>query len=221
MQNRSGLTRAVLRGGRFQKSYALGDLVINVRDALSAAPAFCYAYHGDLDLLGHAYGPGSDAWRYQLRAIDQVVAGIAEVLPAGGLLAVVADHGMVRLDPDDVVDADTTPALREGVRELGGDIRARHVYAEPGAALDVLAAWRNVLGERALVVSRDEAIELGWFGPEISDLARPRIGDVMTASLGGGGVLRSRLEPIESRMIGHHASYSLAEQLVPFITVRA
>lgn len=220
IQHRSGLTRAVLRGGSFRTSYALGDLVVNVRDALSAGPAFCYAYHGDLDLLGHAYGPGSDAWRYQLRAIDRIAAGIAEVLPPGGLLAVVADHGMVRLDPDETVDADTTPALHEGVREIGGDIRARHVYAEPGAAADVLATWRDVLGERALVLPRDEAIGLGWFGPEVTDLTRPRIGDVVTASLGGGGVLRTNLEPIESRMIGHHASYSLAEQLVPFITVR-
>ena len=221
VQHRSGLTRAVLRGGRFQTSYALGDLVVNVRDALSASPSFCYAYHGDLDLLGHAYGPGSDAWRYQLRAVDHIAAGIAEVLPPGGLLAVIADHGMVRLDPADVVDADTTPSLREGVREIGGDVRARHVYAEPGAADDVLATWRDVLGERALVLPREEAVALGWFGPEVTDLVRPRIGDVVTASLGGGGVVRTDLEPIESRMIGHHASYSTAEQLVPFITVRA
>jgi hypothetical protein len=221
VQRRSGLTRAVLRGGRFQNSYALGDLVVNVRDALSAGPAFCYAYHGDLDLLGHAYGPGSDAWRYQLAAIDRIAASIAEVLPPNGLLAVVADHGMVSLDQDETVDADTTPSLWEGVREIGGDVRARHVYAEPGAADDVLATWRDVLGERALVLPKDEAIALGWFGPEVTDLARPRIGDVVTASLGNGGVLRTRLEPIESRMIGHHASHTTAEQLVPFITVRA
>ncbi|HVV18079.1 MAG TPA: alkaline phosphatase family protein [Pseudonocardiaceae bacterium] len=220
VQKRSGLTRAVLRGGRFQTSYALGDLIANVRDALSMAPAFCYAYHGDLDLLGHAYGPGSDAWRFQLRSIDRLAAGIAEVLPPGGLLAVVADHGMVRLDPDDVVDADTTPALMAGVQEIGGDIRARHVYTEPGATEDVLAAWRDVLGERALVLPREEAITLGWFGHEVTDPVRPRIGDVVTASLGGNGVLRSHREPIESRMIGHHGSYSTAEQLVPFLTVQ-
>lgn len=220
VQNRSGLTRAVLRGGRFQTSYALGDLVANVRDALSANPAFCYAYHGDLDLMGHAYGPGSPAWRYQLQAVDQLAAGIADVLPPGGLLAIVADHGMVRLDPQEVVDADTTPALTEGVLEIAGDIRARHVYTTPGATHDVLATWRDVLGERALVLPREEAISLGWFGPEVTDLVRPRIGDIVTASLGGNGVLRSNVEPIESRMIGHHGSYSTAEQLVPFLMIR-
>lgn len=221
VQHRSGLTRAVLRGGEFRTAYALGDLIANVADALSGnTPAFCYAYHGDLDLIGHVYGPGSPAWRYQLRQIDRLAAGIADVIPSDGLLAVVADHGMVQLSPDQVIDADRTPALTEGVRHIAGDIRARHVYAQPGAADDVLAAWRDVLGVRADVLSRDEAIARGWFGPLVSDLTRPRIGDVVTASTGGGGVLCGRQEPVESRMIGHHASWSTAEQLVPFLTLR-
>ncbi len=221
VQNRSGLTRAVLRGGEFRTARALGDLVANVGEALSGnGTAFCYAYHGDLDMIGHVYGPGSLAWRYQLRQIDRLAADIAETLPSDGLLAVVADHGMVRLTPDKVVDADTTPALTDGVRHIAGDIRARHVYAEPGAAADVLAAWRAVLGDRADVVSRDEAIARGWFGPLVTDLVRPRIGDVVTASNDGGGVLCSRQEPLESRMIGHHAAHSTAEQLVPFLTFR-
>lgn len=221
IQRRSGLSRAVLRGGRFVTSHALGDLVANVAAALRAAPAFCYAYQGDLDLMGHVYGPGSAAWRAQLRVIDRLAADIAGELPPGGLLAVVADHGMVRLADGETVDADTTPALTDGVLEIGGDIRARHVYAQPGAAADVLATWRAVLGERAVVVSRDEAVADGWFGPDVSELVLPRIGDVVTSSLGGNGVLRSRLEPIESRMVGHHGSHGSAERLVPFLTVRA
>lgn len=218
LQRRSGLTRAVLRGGEFRTAYALGDLVVGVRDALSAAPAFCYAYHGDLDLVGHAYGPGSDQWRYQLRMIDRVASDIAEALPRNGSLVVVADHGMVTLD--EVVDADTTPELTDGVVEIGGDIRARHVYTRPDAAADVLATWRGMLGERAEVLPRADAVAAGWFGP-VSDDVLPRIGDVVTASRGGFGVLRTKAEPVESRMIGHHASRNSAELLVPLLTCRA
>lgn len=220
VQRRSGLTRAVLRGGTFQTTYALGDLITDIREALLTPPAFCYAYHGDLDLIGHVYGPGSDAWRYQLRTIDQIAAEVADVLPPGGLLAIVADHGMVTLAEDRIVDADRTPELTEGVLEIGGDVRARHVYAAPGAAADVLAAWRDVLGDRAVVVGRDEAIAAGWFGGAVADLVLPRIGDVVTASIGGTGVLRGRAEPIESRMVGHHGSREPAELLVPFLTCR-
>lgn len=221
VQNGSGLTRSALRGGRFHNAYALGDLVSNVSLALTAgARSFCYAYHGDLDMLGHLYGPGSTPWRMQLRQIDRVAADLAEELPAGGLLAVVADHGMVRLREEQVVDVDTTPALTAGVRLVGGDVRARHVYTRQGADADVLATWRELLGDVAMVVSRDEAVDLGWFGDEVDDLVRPRIGDLVTASLADGGVIRSEAEPLESRMIGHHGSLSSAEQLVPFLTFR-
>jgi hypothetical protein len=83
----SGLTRAVLRGGRYVGVQALGDLAACVRSAL-ADGGFCYGYHSGLDLLGHVYGPGSTAWRMQLRQVDRLVESIVEGLPPGGLLAV-------------------------------------------------------------------------------------------------------------------------------------
>ena len=63
-QEHSGLTCAVLRGGCFTAVRALGDLAAA---ALSTGSnGFCYAYRGDLDLLGHVHGPGSLPWRLQL-----------------------------------------------------------------------------------------------------------------------------------------------------------
>lgn len=216
LQRRSGLTRAALRGGDFRGTHALGDLATGVLDALDG-PRLCYAYHGDLDLVGHLRGPGSPEWRMQLRAVDWLVGAIAERLPPGALLAVVADHGMVELS--DPIDADAQPELLDGVRALVGDIRARHVHAEPGAAADVLAAWSEMLGARAWVASRDEAIASGWFGA-VSDAVTQRIGDVVVAARGGFGVLRRVVEPKESRMVGHHGSLTPDEQLVPFLQAR-
>ena len=40
----------------------------------------------------------------------------------------------------------TAPDLLDGVRLVGGEPRARHVYARAGAAADVLAAWQASLG---------------------------------------------------------------------------
>ncbi|HJQ18697.1 MAG TPA: alkaline phosphatase family protein, partial [Gemmatimonadaceae bacterium] len=172
-----------------------------------------YAYHSQLDQMGHLYGPGSPAWLLQLRQVDRLVESIVESLPPGRLLAVVADHGMVAIA--DSLDLDATPELRDGVRALGGEPRARHVYTEDGAADDVLAAWRARVGDRAWVAGRDEAIEAGWFGPRVSDRVRPRIGDVVAAAQGEFGMLRRSAEPLESSLIGHHGSLTTAEQLVP------
>lgn len=209
----SGLTRAVLRGGRYVGVHALGDLTAAVTAAM-ADGGFCYGYHSELDLLGHLYGPGSPAWRMQLRQVDRMVESVVESLPPGGLLAVVADHGMVAVD--DVVDIDTSPGLLAGVDAIAGEPRARHVYAVPGADGDVLAAWRAELSDRAWVVSREEAIEAGWFG-SVDSGVRPRIGDVVAAARGTSALVRRAVEPAESALVGHHGSLTPDEQLVPLL----
>jgi hypothetical protein len=212
----SGLTRAVLRGARYVGVQALGDLAACVRDAV-ADRGFCFGYHSELDLLGHLYGPGSAAWRMQLRQVDRLVQSVVEGLPPGGLLAVVADHGMVAVETSDVVNIDECEPLLDGVDAIGGEPRARHVYAAGGAADAVLDAWRESMAERAWVVSRDEAIAAGWFGDRVGDEVRPRIGDVVVAARGAAAMVRRTVEPLESSLIGHHGSLTSAEQRVPLL----
>lgn len=208
----SALTRATQSGARYAGVHAFGDLAARTLSVL-AGRAFCYAYHSELDLLGHVYGPGSNAWRMQLRQVDRLVESLVDGLPAGALLAVVADHGMVTVE--DKLDLEDVPELLAGVRTFGGEVRARHVYTEPGAAADVLAAWRAVVGERAWVRSREEAVAEGWFGHTVSDRVLPRIGDVVVAARGRFGMVRGLAEAVETSLVGQHGSLTTAEQLVP------
>ena len=212
----SGLTRAVLRGGRYVGVQALGDLGAGVRSAV-AEGGFCYGYHGEVDLLGHLYGPGSPAWRLQLREVDRLVESVIEGLPSGGLLAIVADHGMVAAGEDVAVDIDECAALLDGVAAIGGEPRARHIYIEDGSAEAVLAAWRETLTDRAWVVSRDEAIAAGWFGGPVRDDIRMRIGDIVAAARGTATMVRRTVEPLESSLVGHHGSLTSAEQRIPLL----
>ncbi|OPX12276.1 alkaline phosphatase family protein [Mycobacterium sp. AT1] len=212
----SGLTRAVLRGARYVGVQGLGDLAAGVQHAV-AAGGFCYGYHGDLDLIGHLHGPGSPAWRMQLRQVDRLVESVVESLPPGGMLAVVADHGMVAVGDADRMDVDGNEALLAGVSAIGGEARARHVYTVDGAADAVLAAWRETLGDRAWVVSRDEAIAAGWFGERVADRVLERIGDVVAAARDSAVMVRRTAEPVESALIGHHGSLTTAEQRVPLL----
>nr|WP_166909672.1 nucleotide pyrophosphatase/phosphodiesterase family protein [Mycobacterium sp. DL440] len=213
----SGLTRALLRGGRYVGVHALGDLAAEVIGAV-AGSGFCYGYHADLDLTGHLHGPGSPAWRMQLRQVDRLVESVLEALPSECLLTVVADHGMITVDPAAAVDIDECDPLRDGVVAIGGEARARHVYTAAGAADDVLAAWRTTLADSAWVMSRDEAVAAGWFGPRVRDDIRSRIGDVVAAARGSAALLRRHAEPLESALIGHHGSLTRAEQYVPLLS---
>jgi Type I phosphodiesterase / nucleotide pyrophosphatase len=211
----SGLTRAALRGGTFRGVTALGDLAAEMVGALhEPGRRLCYGYHSDLDALGHEHGPGSMAWRMQLTAVDRLVSLVAEQLPPDSLLAVTGDHGMVTVDRR--IDADTDRDLRRDVALVGGDPRSRLVYARPGAAAAVLATWREVLGDAAIVVSRDEALADGWFGPSATRYA-DRIGDVVVAARAGTAVIRSAAEPGLSKLPGQHGALSAEEQWVPLL----
>jgi hypothetical protein len=115
------------------------------------------------------------------------------------------------------LDFDTEPALQAGVRLLGGEPRARYVYTEPDATDDVLAAWRELIGDRAWICTRDEAIAAGWFGPVVEDRIRDRIGDIIVAARTDFAIVRSQVTPKLSRLIGHHGSLTAEEQLVPLL----
>jgi len=216
---RTGLSTATMRGAEVLGADTFGALVGEAAAALRRSDrALAMVYHGELDLTGHVFGSASDAWRYHLGHVDKLAEQLAGALPPGTALHVTADHGMVDVPPQDRIDADAVPALRAGVALLGGEPRARHVYARSGAAGDVLAAWRELLGHRAWVASRDEAIADGWFGP-VDPLLAPRIGDVVAAPAGPSAVVATKAEPRESALIGMHGSLTPADQLVPLLTL--
>ena len=111
-----------------------------------------------------------------------------------------------------VVSGATTEEI-EGV-----DVVRRPALA--ATAADVLATWQSVLGDAALTVSREQAVDEGWFGPLAPGFAR-RLGDVVAVALGTAGVIRSAAEPSISRMVGQHGGLTSAEQLVPLLVARA
>jgi hypothetical protein len=84
----------------------------------------------------------------------------------------------------------------------------------------VLAAWADVLSDRMWVVSREQAIADGWFGPGVPDRVRPRIGDVIAAARERVAVVQRESDGLMAALIGHHGSLTPAEQLVPLIVVR-
>jgi len=217
----TGLTVATMRGADFRPANSMGALAAQGATALRENDrAFVTVYHGDLDGAGHVFGVASDAWYNQLAHVDKLAEQLAGALPSGTMMYVTADHGMVDVSADDKFDVDAHPELRSGLALLGGEPRARHLYARRGAAADVLATWREVLGDRAWVLPRDEAISEGWFG-QVDAAMTSRIGDVVAAAGGSLALVATQAEPRESRLVGMHGSLTPAEQLVPALMYAA
>jgi Type I phosphodiesterase / nucleotide pyrophosphatase len=213
----SGLSTAVMRGALYRSADTLGALAGTTAAALEQEPrALALVYEAGLDSTGHVCGCMSDAWRFQLGHVDRLAEQLAGALPQGTALYITADHGMVDVGAADRIDADAVAELRDGVAILGGEPRARHVYAKAGAAADVLDSWRQTLGSSAWVASRDEAVAEGWFGPVDPGLA-DRIGDVVAACAGSTAVVATRAEPRETALLGMHGSLTASDQLVPLL----
>ena len=217
----SGLTRAAYRGARFAGLLEGEDAAERICYELREAGGLVYGYTPELDTAAHAHGIASRQWQRAAASVDSLLTRVLERLPDDALLLVTADHGGLDIGPDGRLDLADEPDLRAGVRLAAGEPRVRYLHVEDGARSDVLAAWRERLGPRALVQSRDEAVAADWFGP-VAPGHLARIGDVVVTCRGDTAVLDSEHEPAELlKLVGFHGADSAAETAIPLITLTA
>ena len=213
---RSGLTLAAHRGADYVGADKVGERIAAAVLSSAERPSLTYLYDADLDWTGHRYGVASTHWLQQLSMIDAEAEQLRETLPASTRLLVVADHGMVDSPHERRIDVDEHHALRDGVALLGGEARFRHLYCRGGAVDDVVATWRELLDDRAEVLTRDAVIARGWFG-EVESAVLPRLGDVIVACGDDTAVMSSQDFPYETSLIGLHGSLTADEMLIPML----
>jgi len=218
--NGSGLTRAALRGGEYRGVHALGDLAAELITALrSPGPGFVYGYTP----TSTRSATSTDRARWPGGCSCPPSTGSPPWSPRPSLGRPAGGHRRprdghrARREPDRRrLRADPAPgrAVARRRRPLP------HVYAKPGAADDVLAAWRERLGELAWVRSREEAVEAGWFGPVRGTEALRRIGDVVVAMRGEAAVVADEGGEVPATLVGQHGSLTAAEQEIPLLLHR-
>lgn len=216
----SGLTDAAYRGARFCGVERGEDYPQRLLDELAAGPGLVYGYLSALDTAAHVYGTGSAEWEQAAADVDAALTRLVENLPADAALLVTADHGGLDVGPTARIDIAERPDLAASLRVVAGEPRVRYLHTVPGAEDDVLATWRAALHERAEVLSRDEAIAQGWFGP-MRDEHKARVGDVVVICTGELAILASGHEPPETaRLVGFHGGSTPVEMAIPLIGVR-
>ncbi|CAN5392350.1 alkaline phosphatase family protein [soil metagenome] len=218
----SGFTDAVLRGATYLTGKSIGDRFAAARTELDrGGRRLVYLYVPELDMAAHAFGWQSDKWRAALETVDAETSDFAEHLRNGEGMLLTADHGMLDIPLTSHVLFDSDPALVAGVRHVAGDPRCLQLHLEPSLGeteRDALVrAWRGAEGDRAWVVTRDEAIGAGWFGDVLPGI-RSRIGDILVAARKNVAYYDSRSTPVAKRtMIGQHGSWSDDELIVPLL----
>ncbi len=212
----SGLTVASARGAEFVGADKVGERIAAALAAARGGPSLTYLYDGDLDWTGHKHGVASTAWLQQLAMVDAEAEQLRDALPSSVRLIVLADHGMVDSPLSSRIDVDDRLELRDGVTLVGGEARFRHLYCRRGATDEVAGTWGEILGDRATVLTREQAGARGWFGPVDAGVTQ-RIGDVVVACHGDTAVISTADFPYENTLVGLHGSLTSDEMLIPIL----
>jgi len=215
----SGFTRAVFRGAQYKGANLVADLISETKLALHKAPSFVYLYVNDLDTAGHSDGVGSEKWIAALSMIDQMVSQLMKEVPKGTRIWVTSDHGMINVQEKIVIGLDNP--LMQGVSVVAGEPRARHLYLDsdsPVARAETASLWQEYLQDKALVLTREQAISNNLFGAEVSADAFDRMGEVIAIARGGLVLLDADRVDKEGAMVGHHGADSDIESQVGLLT---
>ena len=215
----SGFTRAVFRGAQYKGANLVADLISETKLALHKAPSFVYLYVNDLDTAGHSDGVGSEKWIAALTMIDQMVSQLMKEVPKGTRIWVTSDHGMINVQEKIVIGLDNP--LMQGVSVVAGEPRARHLYLDsdsPTARAETASLWQEYLQDKALVLTREQAISNNLFGAEVSADALDRMGEVIAIARGGLVLLDADRVDKEGAMVGHHGADSDIESQVGLLT---
>jgi hypothetical protein len=212
----SGFTQAALRGAQYLGANQIEDIIANTVEAMKPSSSFSYVYINHLDSAGHDDGVGSEKWLLALLTVSELITGLRNRLPKGTRLWVTADHGMINVGEKIILGQDNN--LMANVTLVGGEPRARHIYVRDGAINETVAIWREFLGDKADVFSRDEIISAGHFGPEVSLDSRERMGDLIAIAKGEMILVDPTRIKEESKMIGHHGGLEAIEVAIPLLS---
>lgn len=219
----SGFTQAVLRGTHFMSGRSIPDRFAAARTALdSLEKGIVYVYVPELDQAAHSHGWQSDTWTRRLETLDGELGPFADGLRKREGLILTADHGILDVPAHSHILFGDDPALVDGIRFVAGEPRCLQLHFEPdaGARLreTIIDRWRASESTRAMVLSRREAIEQGWFGPTVDPDVEARIGDILVAARKVVAYYDTREESYAGRlMIGQHGSFSVEEKSVPLL----
>ena len=212
---RSGFTRATLRGAAFVAAASPQE---RVEAALALAEehpgSLVYCYLPEVDKAGHKHGVASPEWVAALELLD---GALSVRVPPGVGVVVTSDHGMVDVPYHRQVVLEEEHLV--GIRHVGGEPRMLHLYREPDADLHAVAArLRGDLEGAADVVTREQAVASGLFGPVVRDDSLARIGDLLVIASGVRAVYDGTAEDQRSRgMVGQHGALTPEETRVPFL----
>ena len=214
----TGFTIAHQRGAPVKGWVAASSVAVEVRRLVEAGTPLVYAYYEGVDKVAHFNGFG-DHYDAELKAVDELVEGLLDLLPARVALAVTADHGQVEVG-DRLRVLDDAVVSRTSL--VSGEARFRWLHAAErtdSCIKDLASVAGDTCGEEAWVVTLEEVEADGWLGGPLTDNVRSRLGDVAVVAHAPVGYL-APTESGEPVLCCRHGSLTPEEMFVPLVAGR-
>lgn len=175
------------------------------------------AYWYEPDMLMHNEGPYHEKVVAEMLAYDRMIEELFSTLYQT-LLIVTADHGQVEIRQD-VILSDIPELFDCLIMPPSLEARAASLFIKPSRIRDFESTFNGMLGDRFLLLSREEVFGRGLFGPgqahrKVDDF----VGDFIACATGDALL---RYESAFNRPLtpfkGHHAGLCTEEMMVPLI----
>ncbi len=225
--------------GSGSQSVAYGwgaDLVVALRRLLATVdgPAYFFVYWPQVDSVEHRYGPHTEEHLVELSMLSHLFK--AELLDRldrraaeRTLLLLTADHGQVRVQPEEIVYLNDYPPVVDAFERSPkgkpipptGSPRDVFLHLKPECQATTMAFLAEELEGRAQVLTVDQAEGLGMFGVgEPSPYFRSRAGNTLILPYDGHHVWYRHTPGRTFELRGHHGGLTEAEMLVPLVVAR-
>ncbi len=207
------------------------DLFIQVRRLVTAnpgQPACLWLYTDTMDTIQHRYGAGGEESAGEIHslgyAIERELLAPLEGQDADAAFILLADHGHLQVDEEDIVPVDAIDGL---VNRLAapptGTARSANFHVCNGAVPEVKSALERGLRGSACVIETEPALAAGLWGdgPRAGGLSG-RIGDVLALMRGSATLFHAyRDDAMPSDLVGgRHGGLHEREMLIPFFAMK-
>jgi hypothetical protein len=225
----SAFNRIATAGAEVVRHSTLAEALVQLKEALQnvGGKALFGFYWAAIDSIAHAYGPGTPHHAAEIasfwRTFDEV---FRDVDSPDTLYLFTADHGQV------FTHARETVCLNERLPELAewlavsptgnriypnGSPRDVFLHIRPEHREEALRLLGRELGDTALVMTVDAALEEGLFGPQpVCEELRRRLGDILILPRLGHFVWWRERGVLVNTFNGHHGGLT-AEEVITML----
>jgi hypothetical protein len=220
-------SQMVTRGAQVTPFRTIPEALVNITDAILAAPgpAYCYVYFSPVDYIAHHYGPYARQTAAEIETLLDALERLLHGNLAGNthdtLLLITADHGQVEVSPHTTVYLnqripDLTPYIqrnRQGQLLVpAGSPRDMFLHIQPEHLDAAEALLRRELDGVAGVYRTADLMAQGLFGlGEPSPTLTTRVGNLALLAYPGETVWWYEKDRFEQNFYGHHGSLTSDE----------